>query len=47
MSLLGGRRVVDGLLQSPLGNHVVMLRGHHKALLSSYFSQFGPGFTTA
>lgn len=47
VSLLGGRRVVDGLLQSPLGNHVVMLRGHHKALLSSYFSQFGPGFTTA
>jgi L-fucose isomerase-like protein len=47
VSLLGGRPVVDGLLQRPLGNHVVMLRGHHKALLSSYFSQFGPGFAKA
>ncbi|KAI7844851.1 hypothetical protein COHA_001504 [Chlorella ohadii] len=47
VSLLGGRPVVDGLLQRPLGNHVVMLRGHHKSLLSSYFSQFGPGFEKA
>lgn len=44
MSLLGGRSVADGLLQRPLGNHVVMLRGHHRALLAGYFSQFGPGF---
>lgn len=47
VSLLGGRPVVEQLLQRPLGNHVVLLRGHHKALLSNYFSEFGPGFGAA
>ena len=43
MRLLGGRPVVEGLLRRPLGNHVVMLRGHQRALLEDWFTQFGPG----
>jgi len=43
VSLLGGRPVVEGLLQRPLGNHLVLLRGHCKAALEGYFRMFGPG----
>ncbi|PSC69499.1 8-amino-7-oxononanoate synthase isoform A [Micractinium conductrix] len=45
--MLGGKPVVEGLLQRPLGSHVVLLRGHHRAALQSYWSQFGPGAAAA
>ncbi|EFN55854.1 hypothetical protein CHLNCDRAFT_22676, partial [Chlorella variabilis] len=41
--LLGGRPAVEELLVRPLGNHLVMLRGHQRALLEEWFTQFGPG----
>ncbi|KAL4451867.1 hypothetical protein ABPG75_007529 [Micractinium tetrahymenae] len=43
VSLLGGRSAVEALLKRPLGNHVVLLRGHHKAALQSYFRLCVPG----
>ena len=45
VSLLGGRAAVEELLARPLGNHVVLVRGHHRAALERYFAQFGPGFS--
>jgi L-fucose isomerase-like protein len=32
--------VVDGLLQAPLGNHVVVVRGHHARRLRSWWDLF-------
>eukprot|EP00887_Chlorella_sp_A99_P007422 scaffold2.g7422.t1 len=43
VNLLGGRAVVEGLLQQPLGNHLVLLRGHQKDVLARWWAQFGPG----
>lgn len=43
VSLLGGRAAVEALLERPLGNHVVLLRGHHGAALRDYFRLCGPG----
>jgi L-fucose isomerase-like protein len=35
----GGR--VDDLLRSPLGNHLVLVNGHHLARLESWSREFG------
>jgi L-fucose isomerase-like protein len=31
---------VDELLTAPLGNHHILLRGHHRALLERFFSRY-------
>lgn len=43
IQLAKGGNAVERLLSRPLGNHLVLLRGHHRAALEAYWREFGPG----